>query len=214
MNKIDLVSLPAYEFISSSELANDVLTEVESLNFIENVQNSISTHPYKNEKLFAWFQECLDQVHELYYSDKIKLNIVTCWANKTIRNEKHHAHAHPNSVVSGVYYLTDHEGCETSFYIDDPWMKLQNESIFTIGKNSTIHRSFVTNSISPVKGKLILFPSHITHETKPNRKNQLRYSVAFNTFFSGTFFQHEKLPTSGVTTYLELDAKNIYGNVA
>ena len=209
MNKLDIITLPVYEFFSDNSLADRVVNEVKVLDFGENIQNSLV--PYTNETLFAWFNECIDKIHAIYYSDNLKLNIVSCWVNKTNRNEKHHFHTHPNSIVSGIYYLTDHSDSETLFYTDDPWMKLENENILRIGKNTGkfIQKSFITNKVCPQVGKLILFPSHIAHETKLHRHNSPRYTISFNTFFSGKFYQTDNQPINSITRYLELDVKNI-----
>jgi len=43
----------------------------------------------------------------------------------------------------------------------------------------------LTLKIKPEKGKLLLFPSTLFHETEILQETMIRYSISFNTFISG-----------------------------
>jgi uncharacterized protein (TIGR02466 family) len=58
---------------------------------------------FKNIKNFIY--ESLNKfTKEVLMSDQ-RLVVTQCWANKNPPGSKHHEHVHPNSMLSGVFYL-------------------------------------------------------------------------------------------------------------
>jgi uncharacterized protein (TIGR02466 family) len=167
-----------------------------SCDFIKNIVNKIADREhFYNEKLFDWFDQCIDQVCKIYFQNEISLPITSCWVNKSSKLEKHHTHQHSNAVISGIFYLTTHEKAETIFYYKNPFFELGITDVLHAAKNIDIkfedHPTTIIGKIKPEKGKLILFPSSLVHGTRPNLDSYPRYTVAFNTFFSGKIYQEE-----------------------
>lgn len=140
-----------------------------------------------------WFQECVTDLCKTEYKD-INLKITECWGTKTEKFSNHKIHTHPNSIVSGIFYLTDHINSKTIFYEDNPWNWCN--SVFT----TLTHLETRKTEISSEVGKLILFPSNIKHGTSLHYYDTPRYTISFNTFFSSSF---------GDFTY-QFNSPNIY----
>jgi hypothetical protein len=186
----NLISIPIYEFQCDISLTDEVCDEIENYDFTKNTKNSWAfTDMFYHEKLFEWFDQCLDQLSKKYFLDDVSLPIVSCWINRTKRNEYHHSHWHTNSIIAGVFYLTTHDSGKTVFYYEDPFHKLGNDRPFLASKNQnkTLYENPTTiiGKVKPEKGKLILFPSNLHHGTESNMDLNPRYSISFDTFFSG-----------------------------
>ena len=104
--------------------------------------------------------------------------IIQCWADKSVKGQSHHKHAHPNSYVSGVFYLTSSGGGDIIFH-DETFQSLQP----AVERETTWNRrSF---QIKPEAGQLVLFPSNTVHSTLVNFADQSRYSISFNVMIRG-----------------------------
>ena len=182
MKEILDLGFPLYEFkYPDLEKVNKVLEHVEEMEYDKNDINVISVNPYYDKEMFTWFNRCLAIIRDKYYSETVDLTIVDSWANKTKLNQQHHFHHHPNSIVSGIFYLTDCESSKTIFTHPNPWFK---QCLFLRFAKLTADRNLKL-TIKPEKGKLILFPSTLFHETEILKENIIRYSISFNTFLTG-----------------------------
>ena len=199
----NLLSIPIYEFQCQDELLiAKIIDQVLASNFTKSQLNFLAAQDYYfDEKLFDWFDQCIAQVNKLYFKDGLSLPITTCWINKSSRTERHHIHTHQNSILSGILYLTSHKKAETVFYYKNPYFEMGNNEILRGSDILPLERSpsVITGKINPVKGKLIIFPSSLTHQTAPNIDPDIRYTIGFNTFFSGIIRKK-----TDVTTDLDL----------
>ena len=97
----------------------------------------------------------------------------------------HHEHKHPNSFISGVFYISADASCDQISFIN-PFLLDRD---FVIGKG----QSNCFNSEEwhyPVKtGELVLFPSYQHHFVKPLIGDKNRISLAFNVIPTGTIGQ-------------------------
>ena len=200
MKALTLFEIPIYEFKHPNEsVVDEVLNEVKNLEYDKNVSNLKSldnVHYYHNE-LYKWFEKCLEEVRQKHYVDSIKLEIIATWANKTNKLSKHHRHFHPNSIVSAVFYLTSHDSSFTVFDIDNPWSEQDKHGLYITKPQSDLPFS-IKSKVRPEKGKLLIFPSSIWHSTTPLLDNNARYSLSFNTYFSGI------IGSGAESTYLEI----------
>lgn len=194
MKEISVISIPFYEFEADSSVVNSVLEDIEKLEFRENNLNKTSTSEYYHPKLFNFFDESLIQVRDKFLIPSLELPIVACWVNKSSKIGAHHYHYHPNSFISGIFYLTTHDDTETTFTMPNPWYNLFSNEMFIFNKlGNSFDESFpvLVGKVKPTKGKLVLFPSNIKHKVSPNIKKEIRYTISFNTFFSGKFGDYE-----------------------
>jgi len=193
MKKLNAFIDIIYEFKASDELLKSSYEEVLKLDFYQNTHNKISIPNIKQKEekqenlnllynpkfndLHKWFNECLAMVaKDVGYKGEHK--VIHSWANKSKKNERHHVHSHPMSIISGVFYLTtslEGKGGETYYIYDSPsWDKC-------FLKHNNYHYFYVR----PEAGKLILFPGLLSHGCEPNDDESTRYTIAFDSFPSG-----------------------------
>ncbi len=162
--------------------------------FYKNDGNITSNNNYiLNEKPFANIKKELDLKVQDYFDkiicpvNNIKPYITQSWLNYTEKNQYHHKHAHPNSLVSGVFYINCHK--------EHDKIKFFNETYKTI--KPEIKDWNIWNSESwwfPVKtGDVILFPSSLTHMVETKQGDNTRISLAFNVFIKGTVGNNKSL---------------------
>jgi len=151
-----------------------------------NMGNTTSIDNYicrssKLKKLKQFFDESLLHYFTTVYRPKYDVipRITQSWVNYTKPGEYHHKHAHPNSFISGVFYIqSDAEKDKIYFYKDG----YQQIKVPAADWNEWNSESWWFEAIT---GKLILFPSSLTHMVETVQTEQTRISLSFNTFLSG-----------------------------
>jgi len=162
--------------------------------FYKNDGNITSNNNYiLNEKPFINIKKELDLKVQDYFdkvispSNNITPYITQSWLNYTETNQYHHKHAHPNSLVSGVFYINCHEEHDKIKFFNDTYQTIKPE----------IKEYNIWNSQSwwfPVKtGDVILFPSSLTHMVETKQGDNTRISLAFNVFIKGTVGNNKNL---------------------
>ena len=117
--------------------------------------------------------------------------ITQSWLNKTLRNsDGHHIHNHPNSFISGVFYVRVNPD------VDYIVFSRPNQQFFQFPiKEYNIFNSYQW-AVNVSEGQLLLFPSTLIHEVKPPKVSDMissddtdvyadRISLSFNVFPSG-----------------------------
>lgn len=105
------------------------------------------------------------------------LEIDSLWVNVLDPGGHHGAHIHPQSVLSGTYYVAVPEGAST-LKIEDPRYAMMMAAPPRRAKAKTGNRSFVY--IAPIPGTLLLWESWLRHEVPTNTAKGQRISVSFN----------------------------------
>lgn len=119
----------------------------------------------------------VDYLNNIYNCKSEDFYLTCMWANVHKCFSKHHIHNHPNSFLSGVYYIDTPEGSGDIFFKDP---RSGNQILVP---DYTQTPEFMFNEVRfPVsKGKLILFPSYLEHGTHlGDTYNGHRISVSFN----------------------------------
>jgi len=136
---------------------------------------------FKNIKKFL-DKHCKDYLDTIICpKDNIELYITQSWLNYTEKDQYHHQHAHPNSVVSGVLYFdSDKEKDKILFSSNKGYQQIKPEiKDFNLWNSETWFFPVET-------GNLFMFPSSTTHQVETKKGNNTRISLAFNTFYKGT----------------------------
>ena len=180
---------PVYEAyldraITKSEI--DYMNKVSKLvqpntgNSTSESKNVLNGKPLK--KLEKFFMEHVGNYFEevIKSTNNIKPYITLSWLNYTHRDEYHHAHEHENSMVSGVFYVDANKIYDSIRFFKSGYQQIK----------PTIKEYNIWNSTSwyvPVEtGKLVLFPSYLSHCVDTKKGDNLRVSLAFNVFVKGT----------------------------
>jgi uncharacterized protein (TIGR02466 family) len=103
-----------------------------------------------------------------------EFKIVLSWVNKSPKGRWHHGHRHPNSWISGLFYLTD-SGASTWLSRPSIWC---DEAINTLILPKDSHHIIYQNPSTA--GKLILFPSTLWHSVNEHDKDEPRQTLSFN----------------------------------
>ena len=162
--------------------------------FYKNDGNITSNNNYiLNEKPFANIKKELDLRVQDYFdkvispANNITPYITQSWLNYTETNQYHHKHAHPNSLVSGVFYIN----CDDKF----DKIKFFNDTYKTIKPEIKTWNIWNSESwwFSVKTGDVILFPSSLTHMVETKEGTNTRISLAFNIFIKGTVGNNKNL---------------------
>jgi uncharacterized protein (TIGR02466 family) len=163
-------------------------------NFTKNDGNITSKNNYiLNEKPFENIKKELDLRVKDYFkkvissTDKITPYITQSWLNYTETNQYHHKHAHPNSLVSGVFYINCHKELDKIKFFNDKYKTIKLET-----KDWNLYNSeswwFTVKT-----GDIIMFPSSLTHMVETKEGTNTRISLAFNVFVKGTLGDNTRL---------------------
>ena len=99
------------------------------------------------------------------------------WVNRLKSNGHHSAHIHPNSIISGTFYVEVPKG-SGSIRFEDPRLQLM---MAAPPRRSDVKEElghFVT--IAPRPGLLLLWESWLRHEVLPGSGRGERLSISFN----------------------------------
>ena len=197
-NKPELISLFSTPIVKTNigrnftKLETDCFQNISVTAYKE--KERMTNHQSENRYLFDnTFAEELKDIKEFCESqlkdyleniegvdtDLVGLRITQSWLNKNKPGESHPPHAHQNSYLSGVLYISclpnDHIVFNNRLY------RMCNDMKFPI-KRTTIWNS--AGAIVNVKeGDLIIFPSWVPHYVDVNETKDVdRISLSFNTF--------------------------------
>ena len=139
----------------------------------------------KNIKNF--FYESLNKYTKNISQSDQRLVITQCWANKNPPGSKHHEHVHPNSILSGVFYLKQDKTLPPIQFQKSikGTMKLDPKKYNVLNSESFL--------LPCVAGELLLFPSNLKHSVPTNMGQEARISLSFNTFSVDTLGSKDSL---------------------
>ena len=175
----------------------------QELQFVDNQKNKCSKNSGNintkdnyilNRKEFKNIKKFIDQCCKDYLEkiispkNNIELYITQSWLNYTEKNQYHHQHSHPNSVVSGVLYFDcDKENDKILFSSNKGYQQIKPEiKDFNIWNSETWWFALET-------GQLVMFPSSTTHQVDTKKGTNTRVSLAFNTFYKGILGSNKDL---------------------
>ena len=180
---------PIYISKLNRELTNKELSFIDKikLDVYKNEGNTTSNDSHiLNHKEFEDLKIELDLRIQDYFdkvispANNITPYITQSWLNYTETNQYHHKHQHPNSLVSGVFYIN----CDDKF----DKIKFFNDTYKTIKPEVKDWNIWNSESwwFSVKTGDVILFPSSLTHMVETKEGTNTRISLAFNVFIKGT----------------------------
>lgn len=161
---------------------------------IKNTGNTSSVNRYvlkdpALESVSKFVQFCVDEYFQKIYlpKEEVKLRITQSWVNYTKSGEFHHKHAHPNSFISGVFYIKSNRETDKIYFYNDSYKAFK--------VNCLEWNTYNSDSwwLEAGVGTLYLFPSSLTHMVQTKAGDDTRISIAFNTFPVGYMGEESEL---------------------
>ena len=170
------------------------------LKYIEGVEwkQQVSNYNFKSKDTYlseheelkdivSFFKECIDDYCNTIVNSEQRLVITQLWANRNPKGSKHHEHVHPNSIISGVFYLRQ-----------DPKLppiqfSKSNQHAIKLDPRKYNTYNAETFLLPCTAGELILFPSNLRHSVPVNMGEEERISLSFNTFSVDALGSEESL---------------------
>jgi uncharacterized protein (TIGR02466 family) len=187
---------PIYISTLNRELTSDELLFIDNtkLDLHKNEGNNTSNDNYiLNHKAFKDLKADLDLKVQDYFqkvispTDAVTPYITQSWLNYTETNQFHHKHAHPNSLVSGVFYINCDEQFDKIKFFKEDYKTIKPEiKDWNIWNSESWWFSVKT-------GDIILFPSSLTHMVETKEGTNTRISLAFNIFVKGKIGVNKQL---------------------
>lgn len=207
MEKLNILPQTIFKFKCDKNLLSDTLYNIknEEWDIAESGIKSI-TKNFRLEKkieytgLIKWFSECLQKVKTDLDYNCDELKVTQLWGNKEELKQWHYTHIHPNSVVSGVFYLTD-SNAKTWFSVENIWSNC-DRGMYNPLRVNPVDKALIIHKQKTIAGDLIIFPSCLVHSVdEHNIQNNPRYTMSFNSFPCG------KVGNYGRLSGLEIDVK-------
>ena len=184
-----LFPTPVYETNLNREFTKQELELIKAseIECIPNMGNTSSEDNYILEQEgFKDLKKELEIILKDYMDKVVSPNqktdcyITQSWLNYTETNGYHHIHNHPNSYLSGVLYFNGDKEYDKIHFSKNDYNQIQ------IGTDK--YNRFNSSSwFVPVQtGQVVIFPSHLHHMVSPKQGDNLRISLAFNSFIKGT----------------------------
>ena len=182
-----LFPTPLYLCYLNNKISNDQLAKTPIKKNIRNHTSAtadvLKDYPELKKEIEEHLNNYLQKIHSPASPD-LKLYITESWLNFTKKGEEHHKHYHPNSFVSGVFYISVNEETDKIEFVNgkQPAMYIQPKEGDSWGK----WHSTNSDCLVGVKNQLLLlFPSTLEHLVPSVKGDRPRISLSFNTFLKG-----------------------------
>ena len=166
-----------------TDLELKFITEQETRNNDGNT-TSVNNNLFESAELAEvarFCEESLQQYFKEVYAPKHDVipYITQSWANYTKKGQWHHKHEHPNSFISGVFYVQAQKDIDKIYFYKNGYQQIKLPT-----DNYNLYNSD-SWWLGVETGQLILFPSHLTHMVQAVQTDETRISISFNTFLKG-----------------------------
>lgn len=193
MNIIPLFPTAVGRTTLDRSLSESELKFINELEVRQNAGNktSVNSYVFKEEPLEKLAEFCLESANKYFQEiykpkENLSLYITQSWVNYTEKGGFHHKHAHPNSFISGVFYVNASIEHDRIYFYNEKYNQIKIEP----------EEWSVWNSdswwLEVESGTLYLFPSSLTHDV-PAVPDGSRVSLSFNTFIKGEIGSHKLL---------------------
>lgn len=182
MNMHHLFPIPVGMFDLGRPLSEEELAFVNGQDTRPNTGNTTSVNHFVLRDqvmtpLRGWIEDCVAEYFKATTNPKhnVNLRVTQSWFNYSKKGQHHHKHAHPNSFVSGVFYLNTNPNDRIYFYRSG-WQQIKFPP-----ENWNLYNS-ESWWFEAITGRLILFPSSLEHMVPTVEGDKTRISLSFNTF--------------------------------
>ena len=148
----------------------------------KNISNQGGFHSENLDKNDVEIKDLLENITKdaNFYSNELnygEVEVDNIWCNINSYKDYNQLHCHPNSKISGVYYVKTPENCGDIEFHNPAYNTLAQAGLSR--KNNNYTSLFWW--LPAVEGVLYLFPSWLMHLVRPNmNKDEERISFSFN----------------------------------
>lgn len=130
-----------------------------------------------------WFQEFSNQLKEEVtrfenHTKCPKTKGLYSWLNINGKKDYNQVHAHPDGIVSGVFYVQAPKNCG-KIVLQHPALPVL-ESYWAPYYDEYTKYNSASWTFEPEENLLLLFPSWLMHLVEPNLSDEKRISISFN----------------------------------
>ena len=125
--------------------------------------------------------EKMNSLHKSFGFKKSSYQKITeAWVNINDCKNTSDPHDHPGSFFSAVYYVKAEKNCGSILFTTpiSAHSHVINTKLDIVESYNDFNSS--TRYVDPQAGMLLIFPSWLVHNVRPNLSNQDRISIAFN----------------------------------
>ena len=132
------------------------------------------------KKLKQFIEKSLKEYFKNIYVPKndVEPYITQSWCNYTKESQFHHKHSHPNSFISGVFYIQADKTKDKIYFYKEGYqqIKIPAKEYNTFNSESWWFETGTND--------LVIFPSNLSHMVEKVVGKE-RISLSFNTFLKG-----------------------------
>jgi len=133
---------------------------------------------------FNYYVENILQIKNCFY-------LTQSWSAINGKDSTHHLHAHPNTILSCVYYAAANPDNGGELRLKMQRSRLQEGFYFSYEKKEpNVFNSHATD-IKVKTGDIVMFPGWVDHESLPNKSDEQRLIIGTNYFAMGQLGKHE-----------------------
>ena len=201
MQVIDLFPTPVGMFKNDNIQEHNELLSVDFENHkiydmvISKDRNCLNNNKDRFPATYNFIQNSLQEFGKTALATSSELIFTQSWLTKHDNiPQQTFAHRHQNSILSGTYYINaSKEDAGINFYKDndlfEKYIKWEQEPKH-VENNKYAWESI---EVKAETGLLVIFPSWLKHAVNGNTKNNVRCSLAFNTWFKEQIGSEELL---------------------
>jgi uncharacterized protein (TIGR02466 family) len=164
-------------------LKNRLLENPEKMSSHIITQNKYILDNLEYQELRAWLLARVQEFTNTVLTIDQTAIMTQSWVNRNSPGEYTHTHPHPNSVVSGVFYLDVPDGnAQITFHKPEfggHGFNILEPKYFTDKDHDYVYVTRV-HKMRVDTGELVLFPSWLIHSVPKNETSIDRWSLAFN----------------------------------
>ncbi|MGJ4946198.1 2OG-Fe(II) oxygenase family protein [Bradyrhizobium sp. HKCCYLS1011] len=171
----------------NTELKDAVVAAIRSAKIETNLRSGQLFHTQvadpRNNNLFQAIAELavpkLADFGELLFGEKLQWTVKEMWTNMLETGGNQTLHAHANSFISGVFYLTPSHPASNTVFVRPPGGYDFSFRHHTRGAAVGPYNAGKYMLPEAEPGDLVLFPSYLYHEV-PRNQGEQRITIAFN----------------------------------
>ena len=131
----------------------------------------------ENDILQSFLMNCLGEFPPIKKSVDL---IVSAWLNINPPNSFNSMHSHPDCNLAGVLWIKTPKDCGNIVFQSPFDFQIYKEVESYTEEFKSQNKYFHKYNFIPIEGRIMVFPSHLEHQVKPNESKEDRISVSFN----------------------------------